>query len=327
MIVLGHVIRGLSASGQVDSSTAAYRHADTALYAIHLAAFVLLSGLFLRRGTAKAGTRRYLLDRAADFAYLYLLWTFIQGVTKILTASLVNTPLTAGGLIQSLWKPEGQLWFFPFLLITTVLVALVRPWRSTALMSIALCVTAVIALAGWGRPGAYIGQQGWPLVIFFVIGAVITHDGFKLWTARLPMLVIALLGTPVFAGLVLLRPSTPTSSAYPITPLSVAIGVAATCIGVATLLAWSHLLSLTPVANSIAFLGERSMEIFLAHIITAAGCRIVLTKLGVTDVGVLITVSLLIGVAAPLMLWWLTRKLPLRWLFARPRPARPAVSS
>lgn len=319
MIVIGHVLRGLSASGQLDPATAAYRATDTALYSVHLATFVLLAGLFVQRGVARAGARPYLLGRAADFLYLYLLWTLIQGLVKVATSSLVNKPMTPWGLVEAIWKPEGQLWFFPFLLITTVVVALIAPWRNRSLTVTTVLLVSVVALLTWGTQGSYIGQAGWSLVVFFVIGAVAGHQALSRAIDRLPGLPTVLLGGVAFAGLVALEPAAPTSSAYPLTARAIALGVVATLIGLTVLLAVSKQLGRTPVGAPLSFVGRHSMEIFLAHIIAASGSRIVLTQLGIDDPGVLIGVGVVAGVAAPLVLWWAAQRLPLGWLFTRPR--------
>ena len=79
------------------------------------------------------------------------------------------------------------------------------------------------------------------------------------------------------------------------------------------------------VARPLAFLGERSLEIFLAHIVLTDIARHALTVVDVTDVTTHVVVGSIAGVLGPLALWWLGRRAHLPWLFALPHPLRPAT--
>lgn len=113
-IVAGHVWRGLAASGAVDGRSNLFQEIHTALYAVHLPMFVLVAGVFVQRGVAKYGAHTYLWRRAVDFTWLSRVWTQTQGCAKLGTNRLVDTPTTPGQLLESLWRPDTQLWFFPF---------------------------------------------------------------------------------------------------------------------------------------------------------------------------------------------------------------------
>jgi len=56
-------------------------------------------------------------------------------------------------------------------------------------------------------------------------------------------------------------------------------------------------------------LGERTMPIYLTHIIFAAGMRVVLTRLGLKDVATVVLVSTAAGVVLPLILFEISRRL------------------
>lgn len=60
MIVLGHVLRGMASSRLVDADASWYVVVDSALYQVHLPAFVFLAGLFVKRGVERRGARSYL---------------------------------------------------------------------------------------------------------------------------------------------------------------------------------------------------------------------------------------------------------------------------
>jgi uncharacterized membrane protein YcfT len=83
------------------------------------------------------------------------------------------------------------------------------------------------------------------------------------------------------------------------------------------------LLSTVDWAAPLRYLGRNSIVVYLAFFLPMATARAVLLKLGViSDLG---TVSLLVtaaGVIGPLLLFWIVRGTPARFLFERPAWAR-----
>ena len=103
-IVLGHVMRGLSAAAIADPLQGWYEEVDTGLYLVHLSVFFFVSALFLRRGVDREGSSTYLKRRIALLAWLFLAWTLIQGTIQLLSARLVNTPIEPISLVVGLVK-------------------------------------------------------------------------------------------------------------------------------------------------------------------------------------------------------------------------------
>jgi uncharacterized membrane protein YcfT len=69
----------------------------------------------------------------------------------------------------------------------------------------------------------------------------------------------------------------------------------------------------------LRYIGEHSIVIYLSFFIFMAGARTVLLKFGIIDdVGVISLLVTLAGVIGPLVLYWTTRRTPLRYLFERP---------
>lgn len=321
-IVAGHVLRGLAAGDLIDSSTQLYQSADLFIYTFHLAVFAFLAGLFVRRGVEKQGAWRYLWSRDATFLYLYVLWSLIQGGVKLLTSSLVNTPVTLIDVLD-LAHPEGHLWFLPWLILITTITVAVRPWTRRSRATLSLAVALVASLAAWGYAGTVIGPEGISLWVFFVAGAVLGDGRFSAASLRMGPISAAFVGVlaaaAYVAGTLFAEVTAPTVGFETRTPLTVAVGLLLSGVGVLAVLAFARLIALLGgMSVALAWVGQRSLEIYLAHGVALSGTRIVLTELGISSLPVHILLGTAIGVVAPLALWWLTQRLRFPWLFVAP---------
>jgi uncharacterized membrane protein YcfT len=71
--------------------------------------------------------------------------------------------------------------------------------------------------------------------------------------------------------------------------------------------------------DALRYCGEHSLVIYLAFFLFMAGSRVVLLKTGlIPSIGLMSVIVTCAGVAGPLMLFWMVRHTPLRFLFARP---------
>jgi len=118
--------------------------------------------------------------------------------------------------------------------------------------------------------------------------------------------------------LLLTNPMPPSSWIGPRTAGGIALGVVTSASLCASVLAVAGLLSRTALVRPLGLFGERSLEIFLGHILAIAGARAALDALGVEDLAVQIPVGTATGLLLPLALWWLGRRLSFPWLFTSP---------
>lgn len=326
LIVAGHVWRGLAGARIVDGRSNLFEEVDTALYAVHLPVFALLAGLFVHRGVERRGAGPYLARRALDLAWLYVLWTVIQGGVRLLTSTVTNHPTDLGGFVRSFWIKDSQLWFLPFVVVVTALAVAVRPWQSQVRAALTSAATVIVAVLCWGRELPWIGLAGVQLLPFFWAGVLLTADGFPRVWRRVPWVTVAL--TTLLATGAALWVSDPATTTYargPITVSSVAAGVVAAVAGTALVLSVTVGISGHRLSAALAGVGERSLEIFLAHIVATAGTRVALVAAGVHDLVPHLLLGLLAGLVFPIGLWWLGERLGIKGLFARPRRQTPLV--
>lgn len=323
-IVLGHVNRGLIAAGL--GADWSY-DLDRVLYLFHLSVFAWLAGLYLRPGLARRGVRGFLVDRSALFLWLYVLWHVLQVTVKLATSALVNSPGTPSDLIR-LWIPEGQLWFLPWLLSVTVLVALWRPWSSTGRAASLVVVAGAIAALTWGVDPAAAFTRAGALLLPFALGAVSGAEVHRRLFASRAAPVLAVVGIGGLVLVALMTDATPPTVDTPDRTWStVSLGFLGCVLGTVGVLALAGWWARIGAHQSVAFVGRRSLEIFLAHIIPASGTRILLEKAGVDQLGVQLVLGTVVGLGAALALWWLAPRVRLGWLFVLPGPVSRRLST
>ncbi|RLV47627.1 acyltransferase [Nocardioides mangrovicus] len=332
LIVLGHVTRGLAAGEELDPSRTWYVKLDAALYVLHLPLFVLLSGAFVARAATRDGTAAYLRSRLVLLAWLFVVWTVIQGAVQLAPGRLVNTPISWRDILAGLWHPLGELWFLPTLAVLTVVTVLVAPWRSPGRRWALLAVAAAVSLLDWGHFGHWSGIQGMGLAVWYVLGVVVGHARLQAVAhdrRAAPAALVAVAG--LVALFVVTTPVNPSDSTVPRTPDGIGAGVLAVVLGLALSCGVARLVAASPLREALAGLGRRSLEVFLAHIAFASGCRIALTHLGVDSLPVLIGAGLLVGLGGSLLLVAITDRVGPRWLFAPPaflrRPGATAAAA
>lgn len=323
-IVLGHVERGLASASLLPDDTALTL--DRLLYLFHLATFAYLSGLFVRRSVERDGAWSTVMRRAMLFGWLYLLWTIIQGTVRVAASSVANTQVGFGDIAR-IWIPEGQLWFLPWLIAVTVVVAVTQPWRSPVRASVALVLAAGLALAVWGYDPLYAFSRGWALLLPFLVGAVVTHTRHAALARRLgPAAVAGVLGTMAWAWVGLAtEATTPTSGGDVRSTSTVALGVLGCLAGTTATLAVAALLARSPLGGVVSLLGRRSLEIFLAHIVVASGARIILQQAGVSDAWVHLVLGTSLGVSVPVAVAAVAERLRWSWVFGLPRSVERAT--
>lgn len=320
-IVLGHVDRGLGAASILDVSSALYGWADRFLYSWHIVVFALLSGLFASRARERQSLSSFLRARLIDWLWLYLIWTVLQGVLKIVAGESANHPGSLEHII-AIWRPDGQLWFLPWIMLATTLGSFLRPWRSTGMAVLVLTSSGAGAIAAWGDEGSIIGQQGLALYFFYLLGCVIGPSRLVTTLNRLPTTVAWPLGITLTAmgPMLAVGPALPpTSDSMAHTLTSVTLGILMTLVSTAGVLVLSRALQPLTLSSVLAYLGRHSMTVFLAHIISIAGTRAVLLSLGIDDPVIMILAQLAVGIAAPLLLHALSQRAHVTALIRAPQ--------
>ena len=287
LVVYGHVLRGLDEAGIIPPGHA-IMVSDFAIYTFHMPLFFLLAGMNAEKGLARGG---FLRGKLATIVYPYLLWTLLQGLVQVAMAGSANEPLHLADLARAmLWQPLGQFWFLYALFLCHVMVFV------TTAKHVRVAVFALLAYAAGNYFDSGMVSLAGKFFLFYAAG-LLSAGYLKIAINRStnPVGILAtLLGTGIAIHLARQGGHFQAPSALP-----------AAFLGMALVLQISNVLARTRSLPALKLLGLASMPIYLVHILAASGTRIVLSKLGVTDLGVHLVAGMVLGIAFPLAVFYL----------------------
>lgn len=318
-IVVSHVLRGLADPDTLPRQSTGFLEVDNAMYSVHIAVFALVAGVFVRPGVDKRGAGDYLRPRLTLFAWVYVVWTLVLAGSKQVESVVLGHGIDPGAVGQAFATAYGPLWWLGFIAMATVIAVVVRPWRSRPRVVVSTVAVAAVSLAAWGWTGPWLFEEGVALLLFFWAGVLAGRVAIARLTRSRWTPWVAVGGAAVGAFLLVASdPMPPTSWIFERNIPDLVLGVVTSSALVAGVLALSGLLSRTLLVRPLGFLGTRSLEIFLAHILATTWTHQVLQGFGIDNLAVEIVLGTLAGVGGPLALWWVGRRIGFPWLFRSP---------
>jgi len=318
LVVIGHALGGLIDSA-LGTRVPGFREAFFAIYTFHMPLFFLLSGVLVapRLARDRKGFERSLWT---NIAWPYFLWSAVQFTLISSLGSIVNQPVQNywSTLLSLPWKTVSQFWFLYALFLLHAL-SLLTWQRFGAAAFLLMCLALkplnlllplpeVIRVAANQAPyyglGVVLGTAG--LAQAFVNRAEMTRFGFVPLAALL--ITVALGVAPA------LQPDVDfaTGAANAIANIAWLQAVLpAAFAGTAMVIALASLTS-GRLAAVLVFLGQRSMAIFILHVMAVAGTRILcLSLLGIREPLVVLGLSVAAGIGAPLIAYALVARMGL----------------
>jgi len=269
--------------------------------------FFLISGLFVAR-VIHLDWKTYLDRKVVHFAYFYVLWMTIQFAFKAPAFAAEHGAAAALQLYAlSFIEPFGTLWFIYLLPIFFVVTKLARGVPPLVIWLVAAALETATIETGWMVVDEFASR-----FVYFYSGYWLAGHIFTLArdTQEKPASAIAwlLLWGSLNSLLV--------SGGYSEWPLiSLMLGL----LGAGAIVTLAALLAQTRMFDALRYCGEHSIVIYLAFFLFMAATRVFLLKTGfVSDIGLMSVIVTCAGVVGPLMLFWLTRRTSLRFLFERP---------
>ncbi|MFT3673660.1 acyltransferase family protein [Aestuariivirga sp.] len=274
--------------------------------------FFLISGLFLAR-RIDTPWRDYLDKKVIHFLYFYLLWMTLQLLFKgpgIYAERGLNG--LASEYALAFIEPFGTLWFIYLLPIFFVTTRLLRPLPP-------VLVFVAAALLEMFRP-----HTGWIVIdefaaryVYFFAGYWLSAQAFR-FAAGMDRL-----STPALVSALLIWGYVHTLAYMHDLVAGPGYGIVAGFIGVGAVISAGVLLSRFRAGEVLRYLGENSIVVYLAFFLFMATTRTLALKfapgLGPDVISITTTLA---GVIGPVVLFWLTRKTALSFLFRRPAWAR-----
>jgi fucose 4-O-acetylase-like acetyltransferase len=297
-VVFGHVLRGFRTAGLVTDSFF-LRFIAAIVYGFHVQTFFIVAGFLTFK---KASSLRFQFERQANLYYPYLLWSAVSWAMAYALSTKVNNPVGINDLITLPLVPIQHFWFILMLMIGTAILGFLRSRTALVIAFTSLLILGFFPVLNW-----YDAKNN---LLFVLAGAL-------LWTGRglpRPHAGLGIAGFAALAAAAWLGMANGRSLSPPVWFL-VQLG------GCYAAYAGGCLLSRRAALSAIfGYLGRHSLAIYLVHVLTGAGARVVIQVLRPgTEPVIAIAVSLLCAVLLPLVFEWLAVRLNLaRILGLRP---------
>lgn len=302
LVVYGHVLRGAIGSDLVPAGLPATLLAwsDYVIYTFHMPLFFFLSGLHVCSSLRRA-PERFIGAKIRTIAYPYLLWSVLQGGVQIVMSSRgANHPFTRDDLLAIGWRPFAQFWFLYALMLCMLAVWLAGrhvPTLARAPMPAhtrgGLVASAVLALAigattQWGILSTTL--MNWP---FFVAG-IVASRALPGWLERYSHRWVSAVTAALFVVAIAFAHGRGSATSVWAIPAAFS--------GIALLLQLAYRHASFPAHTGwLAMVGYASMPIYLMHILVMACVRIVLVRIGMTNLAAHLVLGTLAGVTIPMV--------------------------
>ena len=268
LVVFGHVLRGLV---KADIATGVvFTYIDSVIYSFHMPLFMFLSGLFVVVSIKKRGDKQFFISKLDTIFYPYFFWMVFQGLFEVMLSKYTNGNASLVDVF-SLWLPRAQFWYlyalFLFMTIFVLVYSFVRNWVFL------LLPIGFLLYAFFGVDDTKIIFFFNRFLVFFMMGAL-----FGIVLPKLEYIVgnryCAL--TFVTAAIVMQYYyhfiMGMNYADYALSTLTLSI------FSIFAVLAISYAISRSASGVVISSFGEASILIYLGHILTASGIRVISTK-------------------------------------------------
>ncbi|WP_412988375.1 acyltransferase family protein [Pediococcus siamensis] len=281
LVVYGHVILGVHDAG-LSLNGLNYNLQHSFIYTFHMPLFFFLSGLFAKRWVGRP-TKVALSQKMRTLLFPYIVWGIIQGIIMALFSSSTNGSTNFIDIIKLPIQPFGQFWFvydlFWIFLLFYVMEHLFKlSLKKIFLLSFILCfVSQWISIWQFGRIFYYLP--------FFIAGVYLGPRQLKF---KKPVIIS---GFILFIFINLLRYFVNWGG------FQVVVDVLTAFTGILLVIMLVQKFD----SKLLSYIGRRSLDVYLLHIMATAGTRIILMKLGVDLVVVHLLLGTVMGVLGPII--------------------------
>ncbi|MGC4062616.1 MAG: acyltransferase [Aquabacterium sp.] len=315
IVVFAHLFRGLWGAGLLKGLDPDVIAAISSTCTIlSMPTFFLVSGLLYGGNMAKRHGLKEFAGKFDAIFYPYVVWSVIVGAFEVFAAGWSNHGATLHDLHDILWNPHGIFWFLYALLLAFALVELMIyamgvAWAKRLVLPVGV---GLILIEPW-MPHIFALHEICMSFLYFGLGIVLVE-----WVPKTQIpswLKFAALAAVLFAieYVAHFHMDAGTHSPRAITPNAILTALISLFV-----LMWMCY-SLPSGLSKLAYLGERSMDIYVTHLLFIAPVRMVLNKFaGVHDVSIYLAVGMLVGIVGPLLFTDYLKKTVLICLFQPP---------
>jgi fucose 4-O-acetylase-like acetyltransferase len=316
LVVLGHSLDGLIASGFLPPYLAWPTLTVFAIYLFHMPLFFVVSG-HLASGKHRPA-QATLAKLLPTIVYPYFLWSILEGLTLVYLSKYTTSHEPISVLYKILWIPIVPYWFLYALFVCQAAYLVIR--RLSHGVQLAIAATAFLIpqffLGPLSNAHLLILLETVRGFLYFIVGVVSVSQvkQFGRW--------VAMAATVLFILFAIIDYQSQFSGAIA-APAALPAGIA----GIIATLAWSRMWAARGgwLARTVAVWGRYSMSIYVMHIFFTAGTRIALKRLAfvtpqpsagpaLAAIVIEIVAATVAGIALPLAINWVVSKFDLdKW--------------
>lgn len=303
LVVIGHAWRGLETAHLIRNPSL-YSAVDTVIYSFHMPLFFFLSGLLVERVLLASSPTDFVISRVRRLIWPLALWTWIFFLFKAAAGSWANKASDWTDFPIFPLPPREHFWFLWALFLIQLATLAIKPvlqsslyrqrdWLLFWLASVLLCLfrPPLGAIAPWFISAILSAP-------YFLLGAAVSN----LSKRQVPVW-LGLTAFVAFLGVVASSLHAPSTEA-----VRLLIGCTATLLLCCTVMSLQGPLFSRRQFAWIGWLGTASMAIYVSHTVFSAATRIVLIKIGVTDLWVHIIAGTLVGLLFPAVLYVVSKR-------------------
>jgi len=310
LVVYGHVARGLHSAG-MSIPIELYELADSIVYSFHMPLFFFLSGLFFYNSLQKRDGISLINSKLDTIIYPYIIWSIMQGLIEVFLSDYTNGNVAYSEVFSLLWSPRAQFWFLYVLFICFCIAIIIFSIKSKKMAIFAFLLSVLIYIYPSVLPNSQVFQLIAYNFVYFTFGIIFSlyFSADRLSKAFFVYLSVFgfILSQFVFHFILGLN-----FTDKGIESLLLAV------ISILFIVSLSSRLALKPNKLFI-FIGTSSMAIYLMHILTGSGVRVVLEAfMGVDSFVYHLIVGVVVGVFLPLLALIIIKKLRIKYLFSAP---------
>jgi len=309
LVVLGHEISGLVDSGILTwTSTAHFFY--TWIYAFHMPLFFVLAGCFIFRSVRKPW-QEFVLEKCRTVAYPYFVWSTLTLTTKTISGASANHQYDLTDFPRIFYVPIDQFWFlyvlFVLLMIMETMLRIgVNRW---IILGIALLLDPALLPIQF-PPSPPLIQTGL-FGVYLALGVVVGSER--------NIQTVSQLRTPVLLSGLVAGSAVSAFSGWPGLPDWLLLHMIFAISGMIAVVSLALLISNAKLDAIVQLLGRRSLEIYVAHSLAAAGARTALAKIAhVTAPTPHFVLGGLAGICFPVVLAIGCEAIGLKWIFRLP---------
>jgi fucose 4-O-acetylase-like acetyltransferase len=305
LVVLAHVLDGISFSGMTEPVFGRVVHF---INTFHMPVFLVLAGVFAPRAIKKSSAI-FWTDKLAGIVYPYFLWSGIQIGIQIFMARYTNTHMTWQDFFTVFYRPPMQFWFLYCLFLDFVIYRIIVSCGGNTKVFLLLSLLLSLVINFYNFDDTSVLGRMRDTLPFFAFGAVMSPLILRISLVPSWLLITVMIGGFGLTAAIFELNIAPKLLVVLSLPL----------LGIASVFSLATLLVRWRVNRILTYLGQMSLEIYLAQVLAYAGTRILLFRVfGITSVPIHFVSGLIVGLGLPILISVVARRCNFLYLFRWP---------